>query len=75
MLSDGAMPGESYFMRFLGGPHDNVDVVVDESQFPWPLPGILGGEGGHYEKISESELPPAVTGVIRSALYEWRREG
>jgi hypothetical protein len=64
-------------MRFSDGPHP-VDVIVDEEQFPWPLPGIINGgiPGGYYEKVAEDEQPAKIPGgnSILIATYTWRRK-
>jgi hypothetical protein len=63
---------EPFFIRAEGGPRPG-DFAVDETQYPWPLPGILRGEGGAYFKVSESKAPPQEEGsrLVRSALYQW----
>lgn len=63
---------ETFMMRFVGGMHA-CDALVEEDQFPWPLPGIIKAESGYYQKVSESDLPPQEPGsnVVRSAVYEW----
>lgn len=63
---------ERFFIKTEGGPHPGTRVV-DETQYPWPLPGILGGEGGAYVKVSESSAPPQEEGsrLVRSAYYQW----
>lgn len=68
---------EDFLIRFNGGSLNNTDAIVSERQFPWPLPGIIPDTSGHYVKVSESDLPPQQPGshVMRSAMYQWRREG
>jgi len=63
---------ETFFIRTEGGPHPGTRVV-DETQYPWPLPGILRDEGGVYVKASESGAPPQSGGsrIVRSARYQW----
>jgi hypothetical protein len=77
---DKLLSAEEFIMRFVKGPFNNMEVIVDSLQFPWPLPGIVTDRGGQYEKISESGEPPQVfgSGIRRSAIYYWRpddREG
>jgi hypothetical protein len=63
---------ETFFIRTEGGPHPGTRIV-DETQYPWPLPGILGDAGGAYVKVSESDAPPQEEGsrLVRSARYRW----
>jgi hypothetical protein len=63
---------EPFFIRTEEGPHPGTRIV-DETQYPWPLPGILGDEGGAYVKVSESDAPPQEAGsrLIRAACYRW----
>jgi hypothetical protein len=63
---------EQFIIVTDGGPHPG-ERVVDETQYPWPLPGILKDAGGAYFKVSESQAPPQEEGsrLVRSALYRW----
>jgi hypothetical protein len=63
---------EPFFIKTEGGPHPGVRII-DEAQYSWPLPGILGDAGGAYIKVSESEAPPQEPGsrLVRSARYRW----
>lgn len=63
---------ETFIIKTEGGPHPG-DRVVDETQYPWPLPGILRDAGGIYLKVSESQAPPQVDGsrLVRAAFYQW----
>jgi hypothetical protein len=63
---------EKFLIDTDGGPHPGVRIV-DETQYPWPLPGILGAEGGGYVKVSESSAPPQEEGshFVRGARYRW----
>lgn len=77
---DKLLGAEEFIMRFVKGPFNNVEVIVDSIQYPWPLPDIVTDAGGQYEKISESGEPPQEfgSGIRRSATYYWRqanREG
>lgn len=63
---------EEFVIRLNG--NRSVDILVEEGQYPWPLPGIIPGKGGSYFKQSDSGQFP---GNRRGAIYEWRsdREG
>lgn len=67
---------EVFFLQMEGGPEPGI-LIVDDTQFPWPLPGFLmasGARDGRYVKVSESAAPPPAGGskLLRSARYEWR---
>jgi hypothetical protein len=63
---------EPFFIKTEGGPNPGTRIV-DETQYPWPLPGILRDVGGNYIKVSQSDLSPQEPGsrVVRSARYRW----
>lgn len=63
---------ETFIITTDGGPHPG-DRIVDETQYPWPLPGILKDAGGAYFKIAESQAPPQEEGsrLVRAAFYQW----
>jgi hypothetical protein len=49
------------------GPSPGISIV-DEIQYPWPLPGILGGVGGAYFRVREEYIS------VRTAHYRWLTE-
>jgi hypothetical protein len=64
---------EQFTLRTAGGPHAGT-YLTDDTQTPWPLPDILVDDGGHYQKVSESSLPPIESDdahMIRGAMYNW----
>lgn len=61
---------EDFVIR-LRGKGATVDLVVDEGQYPWPLPGIIPGDGGRYFKQAESDQFP---GNRRGATYQWSKD-
>jgi hypothetical protein len=63
---------EQFIMKMIGGVQPGVHLV-DENQFPWPLPGMFMGMGGRYFKVRESDDPPQEndSAVIRCAVYQW----
>lgn len=66
---------EIFLIKTEGGPHPGTRIT-DETQYPWPLPGILGDTGGAYVKVSESNAAPQEPGsrLVRGALYQWFSE-
>lgn len=66
-------------IRFSGGPF-NGDCIFEDDSFPWthgwpPPEELSDGEGGVYERVSYSILPPTDPVndyVIRGAAYLWR---
>ena len=67
------MKAEVVMMRTDGGPHPG-DRLVDTGVLPWPLPDALPDEGGQYVKVSESQIPHEIPGVLRGAQYRWEPE-
>lgn len=67
---------ETYGMRYRGGPFDGDTLLVEPGTplHAWPLVDRVEVEGGHYQKIGESQLSEAVPGLLRGAEYEWRPE-
>lgn len=65
---------ETFVIHTEGGPNPG-DFATDETQYPWPLPGILKDVGGAYVKVSESQAPPqeADSRLVRAARYQWYR--
>lgn len=66
---------EPYVIRTEGGPHPGQRLIDGSKDWmTWPPPDILNDDGGHYEKVSQSGLPPMdpqTDRVIRGAMYTW----
>lgn len=68
-----ATVSETLLLRLNDGPHPGTRTV-DSAFMPWPLPESLDDDGGQYVKVSESQLPEGVPGVLRGAEYDWEAE-
>lgn len=75
-VAEGQPYDEPLLIRSFGGPYPGTRLVKI-SDFGWPLPDVLHGDGGRYMKRGESALPPMPEGshVVRGAEYEWEAEG
>jgi hypothetical protein len=67
---------ERFLLRVNGGPNPG-DYVPGDTLMSWPLPATLPADGGHYIKVSESQLPPPGedSRVLRGAEYDWQPDG
>ncbi len=65
---------EQFVIRTTGGPEPGL-YFSDDSVTGWPLPEMLVAPGGHYQKISESQMPApdgaAAQTSVRGAEYAW----
>lgn len=59
---------EQFLIKTEGGPNPGISII-DETQYEWPLPGILGGIGGSYVKVAEEYIS------VRTACYRWFTDG
>ncbi|MEK9207974.1 MAG: hypothetical protein AAB922_05800 [Patescibacteria group bacterium] len=54
--------------RYADGEERTHVRTVEE----WPLPDRLDSDGGWFQKVSESQLPPGLSPrVMRGAVYLW----
>jgi hypothetical protein len=70
---------EQFTVHTRGGPKPG-DYVTNDVVMAWPLPDVMVVDetaetesGGHYQKVSESDLPAQEPGslLVRGAMYEW----
>lgn len=64
---------EQLALRMNGGPWAGTRLV----EMDWPAPDALPDPEarGEYRKISQSQLPQPIQGIVRGAEYEWHPVG